>query len=65
MQVNMINEMAAMEELEMILNTELVKQPMIVTPKQELTDVVESAMLSAETAKHSTRKEITRLRKSL
>ena len=57
MQVNMIKEMVAMEELEMILNTELVKQ--------ELTDVVESAMLSAETAKHSTRKEITRLRKSL
>ena len=65
MQVNMIKEKVVMEELEMILNTELIKQPMIVTTKQELADIVESAMLSAETAKHSTRKAITRLRESV
>jgi hypothetical protein len=65
MQVNMIKEKVVMEELEMILNTEQIKHAMIVTTKQELTDVVESAMPSARTAKHSTRKAITRLRESL
>ena len=60
--VNMVREKVVMELLEMIINTELIKQPMIVSNKHELTVLDIFSSLSAEITKYSTRKAITRLK---
>ena len=58
--VNMVREKVVMELLEMIINTELIKQPRIAINKQELIGCAMTSSSSAETAKYSTSKAITR-----
>ena len=63
--VNMVREKVVMELLEIIINTELIKHPMIAINKQKLTEVEVFSSLSAEKTKYSTRKAITRLKESM
>ena len=63
--VIMVREKVVMELLEIIINTELIKQPRIAINKHELTGCDIFSSLSAEITKYSTKKAITRLKESM
>ena len=60
--LNMVREKVVMELLEIIINTELIKQPKFANNKHQLTGLEIFSSLSAEITKYPTRRAITRLK---